>query len=308
MSFLDRYFFNPTIWQKLIIFCLLPFSFLYMLIAVLNTFKFKKYRFNIPIISVGNISVGGNGKTPFCNALSNFLYDKFHDDIFIILRGYKRKSSGLVVVKYQNKILCDVLESGDEAMEHALFSKANVIVSENRINGIKKAIELGAKCVILDDGFNKFNIEKFDILLNFKIPYKYKFCLPSGAYRLPLNFIKRANLNLFEGKDYFRKSYVTNIKDDMILISAIAKPFRLLEFKKIVKECYFYNDHADFNESKIQKLLEKHNAKYILTTKKDYVKLNKYNFNLILIEEELLLNDEIKNNIYGYIKEFDVFN
>lgn len=308
MNFLDRYFFNPSWWQKIIIFTLLPFSFLYSLIASINTFKLKKYTFKIPIISVGNISVGGNGKTPFCKALSDYLYPIYKDDIFIILRGYKRKSKGLIVVKHQNKILCKESISGDEAMEHALFSQANVIVSEDRIKGIKKAISLGAKCIILDDGFNKFNIKKYDILLNSKIPYKYNFCLPSGAFRLPTCFSKKANLNLFEGKDYFRKSFVKDIKDEMILISGIAKPFRLLEFSNLVKAYYFYNDHADFCKNSIQELLNKHQAKYILTTKKDYVKLKEYDFNLVLIEEVLSLSESVKTAINDYLKEFDVSN
>lgn len=308
MSFLDRYFFKPSIWQKLIIFLLLPFSSLYALISIISFKKQKKYNFNIPIISIGNISVGGNGKTPFCKALNDILYPKYQDNIFIILRGYKRKSKGLVLVKFRNQILCDLASSGDEAMEHAIFTKANVIVSEDRVKGIQKALELGAKCVILDDAFSKQNINKFDILLNSKIKYKYNFCLPSGAYRLPKSYEKLANFNAYEDIHFARKSYIKEIKEDMILISAIAKPFRLLVYKDLVKAHYFYNDHAEFNKDEIVNLLKKHNAKHILLSKKDYVKMKDFGLSLVIIDEELIIYDELKNAINDYLKEFDVFN
>ena len=305
MSFLDRYFFNPNLWQKILIFTLLPFSYIYSFIASKNFKSTKKNDFKIPIISVGNISVGGNGKTPFCKALSDMLYPIYKDDIFIILRGYKRKSKGLLVVKLRNQILSDYLNAGDEALEHALFTKANVIVSEDRIKGIQKAISLGAKCIILDDAFSKTNIKKFDILLNSNIKYKYNFTLPSGAYRLPKSYEKFADFNAYQDLHFKRTSFIKDIKQDMILISAIAKPFRLLQYKDLVKAYYFYNDHSSFNKEELINLMQKHNAKYILLTKKDYVKIKDFNLETILIDEELIIFNELKTAIFNYLKEFN---
>ena len=71
MSWLDRYFFEPNLAQKILAFALLPFSLLYALVAVLNTKFRRKLEFNAPIISVGNLTLGGNGKTPICKAIAH---------------------------------------------------------------------------------------------------------------------------------------------------------------------------------------------------------------------------------------------
>ena len=76
-------------------------------------------------------------------------------------------------------------------MEYALFLRgANVIVSEDRAAGILRAQTLGFELVILDDGFSKFNISKFDILLRPQSASKLPFCLPFAAYRYPPFFYK----------------------------------------------------------------------------------------------------------------------
>ncbi|MBZ7986733.1 tetraacyldisaccharide 4'-kinase [Campylobacter canadensis] len=305
MSFLDRYFFKPSFFQKILIFMLLPFSFLYMILSILNSSLKKRISFDIAIISVGNLSVGGSGKTPFTKALSDFLYPIYKDDIFIILRGYKRKSKGVLLVKYKKEILASYLQSSDEALEHAYFTKANVIVANKREDAIKKAISLGAKCVILDDAFSKFHIKKFDILLNAKERAKYNFTLPSGQYRLPLYFQKRANLNLYENKDYFRTSFVKEDDfSDYVFISAIAKPFRLEKYAKKAKAYYYFSDHYYFSKSKLEDLLAKHKAKGFVLCKKDYVKIKEFNFNTILIDEKLELSLNVKKEILKYIKSF----
>ncbi len=132
MTWLDRYFFKPSFFQKCLAFLLLPLSLIYVLFAILNTFFKKKVDFKKPVISVGNLSLGGNGKTPFCKALA-----REFEGSFIVLRGYKRKSKGLLVVKKHTKILCNVKQSGDEAMEYAYEEHIKgVIVSENRELGI----------------------------------------------------------------------------------------------------------------------------------------------------------------------------
>ena len=78
-------------------------------------------------------------------------------------------------------------------MEYALFLRgANVIVSEDRAAGILRAQTLGFELVILDDGFSKFNISKFDILLRPQSAPKLPFCLPFAAYRYPPFFYKFA--------------------------------------------------------------------------------------------------------------------
>jgi tetraacyldisaccharide 4'-kinase len=116
-NFIENYLFYPkNILQKLLSFFLLPFTLLYCIIVY---FKFpKKYKDKqIPIISIGNIIVGGSGKTPFTIALANKL-----ENVAVVLRGYGRKSKGCIVVSKNGEILENVKVSGDEAQEIAIFN------------------------------------------------------------------------------------------------------------------------------------------------------------------------------------------
>ena len=155
----EKYFYNPNYIQKLLSFLLLPLSWIYCL-GMYIRFKSKTpIDFDIDIISVGNLSVGGSGKTPLVTALATK-----YTDAAVVLRGYGRKSKGLYVVKDRDSILCDVDISGDEAMIYAQkLQNAIVIVSEDRPNGILKAKEMGAKIVFLDDAYSKHDIKKLDM-------------------------------------------------------------------------------------------------------------------------------------------------
>jgi len=127
-----------------------------MLIILTKRAMAKQIEFGIPIISVGNIIVGGSGKTPVTINLASK-----YEDVCIILRGYGRASKGLQVVSLRGKILVDVKTSGDEAMLLAnSLPKATVIVSENRVTAILKAKELACKIIFLDDGFYKISYFK----------------------------------------------------------------------------------------------------------------------------------------------------
>ena len=153
---IEDYLFFPNTFQKIISFLLLPFTFIYMLIILTKRAMSKEIEFGIPIISVGNIIVGGSGKTPVTIKLASK-----YENACIILRGYGRASKGLYVVSLNGKILEDVKTSGDEAMLLAnSLPKATIIVSENRIKAILKAKELGCKIIFLDDGFSKSFIQK----------------------------------------------------------------------------------------------------------------------------------------------------
>jgi tetraacyldisaccharide 4'-kinase len=280
-------YYSPKIYHYPFIAFLLPFSLIYL---VISYFKFPKNYIDlgISIISVGNIIVGGSGKTPLAIAIANHLKNK---KVVVVLRGYKRLSKGMVVVKDFKEILVPVEVSGDEAMEIALFSNAAVIVSENRKEGIEKAKELGAEVVILDDGFDK-PFKKLNIVIDKKL--KNPFVLPAGGYRYPRFMLKFADLILKEGVDFKRK--IKKVSGD-VLISAISNPKRLLKFVN-VNEYKFFPDHYYFKKRD----LEKYSDKTIVTTKKDYVKLKKFGFNLKVIEMELKLKKEILDKIDEYVK------
>ncbi|NPA50208.1 MAG: tetraacyldisaccharide 4'-kinase, partial [Epsilonproteobacteria bacterium] len=128
--FIEKHFFSPSFASYLALLPLLPLSILYALIMFIRRKIAKQEEFPIPIISIGNLIVGGSGKTPFAIELAKKISPNYK--IAYILRGYKRKSKGLIVVR-DKEIKSTPKESGDEAYMAACELKdAIVIVSEDR--------------------------------------------------------------------------------------------------------------------------------------------------------------------------------
>lgn len=349
---IERNLYDPSpAWLALGV-ILAPLSLLYTLIVCLKRLFAKPQKFKIPIISVGNLTLGGSGKTPLVRALFKEFNGEFKT--CIILRGYGRKSRGLLEVALGGRVLCDVEQSGDEAMEYALFLRgANVIVSEDRAAGILRAQTLGFELVILDDGFSKFNISKFDILLRPQSAPKLPFCLPFAAYRYPPFFYKFADfipspsdisqelkiisaadlqgtlngtdeilnpadeisdlnlnraadeiLNLNPAKDKISNSKEAGLeRSRTILISAIAKPWRLQAFLPLAKAHAFFPDHYDFKKEQILELLRREDAEHILCTAKDYVKLRDLSAEISVILLNLKLSENFIRKIQNYINQ-----
>lgn len=298
----ERYLFYPSsFFEYLLAFALLPLSFLYCVVVISKRIFAKAKKPPIPVISIGNLTVGGNGKTPFLIALAQEF-----EDIAIVLRGYKRESKGTILISQSGTILCDIKTSGDEAMLYAkMLPEACVIVSEDRLKGINLASQIGAKIVFLDDGFSKASIEKFDILLQAKPSPKLPFCLPSGAYREPPFFKKYANLVLEEEKDFFREVAIENPTPHMLLVTAISKPQRLEAYlpKNIVGKQYF-PDHYSFQKEELQELMQRHSASSILTTTKDAVKMENFGLNLSLLSLHVKINQNVKDEINTFLSNF----
>ena len=284
-NFFEEMLFEPKWYHYSFIFLLLPFSFIYYLIVLI---KFPRIYedLGIPVISIGNIIIGGSGKTPLTKAIINYYKNK---KTAVVMRGYKRKSKGLIVVKDFKKILVDVDISGDEAMEIAMFTNAAVIVSEDRKKGIIKAKELGANFVILDDGFDK-PLKKLNIVIDKKI--KNPFVLPAGGYRYPRSFLKFADIVLEKIEREVK------IPNGDILISGISNPKRLLEFWN--KEYKFFPDHYEYNWDDLKEFKDK----VIVTTAKDYVKLKKFPLNLKIMELNVKIPNYLIKKIDDYLIKF----
>ena len=299
-NFLSKYFYEPDFLCRLLSLILSPLAIIYSFIIKFKFFfRKKEIDFKIPIISVGNLVVGGSGKSPLTKAIYEFFKSK-GKRAFIVLRGYKRKSKGCIVVCENSQILVSTSVSGDEAMDYAL-NGANVIVSEDRKEGILKAIEHGADVVILDDGFRHFEIKKFDILLRpFKEP-KSDFCLPSGAYRMPKSFYKLADF-IPENSDIERKTKILNPTEKMVLVSGIANPSRLSEFYANCVAYYHFGDHYDFSSDELQKILAKHGATSLLVTSKDYAKIKDFGLPLSIIKLEIILSQNFKKMLETCVK------
>ncbi len=244
--------------------------------------------FHIPIISIGNLIVGGSGKTPLTLALA-----KGREGLFIILRGYKRDSHGLIMISDKGKILSDVKSAGDEAMLYATsLQNASVIVSEDRVKAIKKAKELGAKIIFLDDGFSKSHIKKLDILLKPTLPHINSFCLPSGPYREPKS-LYHDNIVLEEERDFVRVVAIKNKTKKMVLVTAISKPERLDRFLPKGIEKVTFPDHYDFSKKALEAIMTKHKATSILTTTKDAVKMQNFDLPLSILTLDIKINKDI---------------
>ncbi|AXH15193.1 tetraacyldisaccharide 4'-kinase [Malaciobacter mytili] len=307
----EDYLFYPNTFQKIISFLLLPLTLIYMIIILVKRAISKPKDFGIPVISIGNLIAGGSGKTPLTIALV-----KNKENCAVILRGYGRDSKGLYLVSQKGKILVDVKISGDEAMLLATsLPNATIIVSEDRVEGIKKAKELGCKIVFLDDGFSKYHIKKFDILIRPKDEPTNIFCLPSGGYREPKMFYSLADLQLKEGEGFKRfVSYSLNQKNvnvlphKLLLLTAISKPKRLLEYLPSGVKMVAFEDHHSFTKDEIKNIEKEYNEYSIITTQKDFVKLEKFNIkNLYLMNLELQID---YNNInfaamQEYIKSYE---
>jgi tetraacyldisaccharide 4'-kinase len=300
----ESYLFHPNRFQKFISFLLYPLSLLYCSYVVLKRKLVHPVNYGIPVISVGNLIVGGSGKTPFTIALAKELREMA--DIAIVLRGYGRKSRGLIVVSQNGVIMSDVDKSGDEAMLLAKsLPHASVIVSEDRVKGIHKAKELGATAVILDDGFSKTGIEKFDILLKPSIVFQNELCLPSGPFREPSSLYRKADLTAVENVDFTRKVEILNRGERMVLVTAISKPERLEKFVPPFIERVFFPDHYQFQERELAKILREYNADTILTTQKDAVKMEQFRIDLSILALEIELSPRIVESVKKYIVNFD---
>lgn len=292
----EKYLFSPGLLERLLSLILFPLSLLYCFIV---WFKYKSARakdFGLPIISIGNLIVGGSGKTPLTVALASS-YDK----VAVVLRGYGRESEGMHIVSNGKEILCDVKTSGDEAMLYAtLLTKAIVIVAENRTDGIEKAKEMGAEIVFLDDAYSKHFIKKLDLLI--VSVQKNNFCLPSGPFRERLWKGKEA-LVIEEGKDFVRKVEISNPSSKMTLVTAISKPYRLDSYlnENVIEKVYF-PDHYPFKEDELKDILKSTQVQTLLVTRKDAVKMQGFDLPLSFLELELDVTKAVHQSVQEYVR------
>ena len=182
----------------------------------LSGIKLRKFLYNLGIlkreklpscvVSVGNITLGGTGKTPFVIALANMLADKGFR-VAVLSRGYKRKKkSALLVSDSHNVLASDPALCGDEPLLIAFKTKASVAVGKDRIEAFKKLAYLKPHVVLLDDGFQHFKIKRdLDIcLVDGTRCFGNGLLFPAGPLREPVSAIKRANILVITKKKNFK--------------------------------------------------------------------------------------------------------
>ena len=304
---------KPKFWQNKLNFfsiILLPFTLLYMvLIKIRKSFSIQK-KFKIPLICVGNIYIGGTGKTPLAIKIKNEL------------ENFKKT---VVVRKYYK----------NHKDEHRLIKEKtnSLILNSSRSAAIKEAEENNYDAVILDDGFQDYSIKKDLNILCFNSNQLIGngLLFPSGPLREGMSSIRDAKIIIINGKTnkefekkIFEISNNTNIfyskylplntsqfKGKKILaIAGIGNPDNFFETLKEnhldIQKTISFPDHYEFKKEELEKIIEeaRQNNWEIVTTEKDYYRINILGFkNIKYLEIELKILDKEKliSQILRYI-------
>lgn len=301
--------------MKLLRKILFPFAIIYGAITLLRNFLydtgvFKSYSFDLPIIVVGNLSVGGTGKTPQIEYLIRLLSEKYK--IATLSRGYKRKSEGFILADAN----VNAAIIGDEPFQfYSKFPNIQVAVDANRKNGIEQLLSQTSKpeVILLDDAFQHRKVKAgfYILLTSYNELYSHDFLLPTGNLRENSSGAKRANviivtkcpsdlsndeqvkirkkLAILDTQELFfttiaydefvfsenEKRKVSEIQNvDKLLLAGIAKPQSFFaHFHNNNNECLTFTDHHHFTEKDILEIKNKANNKIIITTEKDYARL-----------------------------------
>ncbi|WP_068598239.1 tetraacyldisaccharide 4'-kinase [Vaginella massiliensis] len=263
-------------WRKF----LLPLSGLYWIGTSFRNMLFnagilKETSFDIPIINVGNLSVGGTGKSPHVMYLIELLKNKYK--IATLSRGYGRKTKGFVFANYQTK----VYDIGDEPMQFFRRFKNKIIVTvcEDRVTGANKLIrDFYPDAIVLDDAFQHRNIKPgLNILLTeYHQPYSQDYVLPAGNLREGSAGAKRADVVIVtKCPENLNEKEVRALQHDLKL-----KPNQELFFSKIVYDHRIYGLHGEIPMS------EWMNYNVVLITgiakADDFVAFCKTNFRAVL--------------------------
>ena len=181
--------------MKLLRLLLLPFSLIYAAVIILrnaayDTGLFTSRKFNIPVISIGNLAVGGAGKSPMAEYLIQLLKD--HYKVATLSRGYGRNTSGYIELSE----ISTAKEAGDEPVQFKRkFPFVTVAVCEKRVTGIER-LEQFNDVVILDDAYQHRSVKPgLNLLLfDYNSIFNTQFLLPAGNLREPLSGRKRAHV------------------------------------------------------------------------------------------------------------------
>ena len=302
--------FKPSFWDEKQVsvysIILFPISLILQILISIKKKIIKTKNFPIPIICVGNIYLGGTGKTPLCIELHKILKKLGKKPVFV------RK-------KYKHYI--------DEKKLLEQFD--NVYENNNRADAIHDAVKNEFETVIMDDGFQDFSIKKdFSIVCFNHIQwFGNGLTIPSGPLRESLNALNRADCVMINGKKnvaiekkileknkeikiFYTKYIIENINNfknkKTICFAGIGNPenfFDLLILNGVnIHEKIKFPDHYNFTKKDLDSLIKKsrENSAILLTTEKDYLRIDnefRKNINFIKIKLEIENEDNLIENI-----------
>jgi len=180
---------------------LFPFSIVYGLVVWLRNLFFEigvlhSVDVGVPVISIGNNTAGGTGKTPLVVDVVRILMESGKKPA-VISRGYGRVTHGTIVVCNGSDLLATAASAGDEPIQIArMTGHAIVIVDEDRVRGARKAIkDFGADVIVLDDGFQHRYLQRTKdiVLIDAQQPPFETMMIPAGYRRESMGSLKRAD-------------------------------------------------------------------------------------------------------------------
>ena len=182
----------------------------------------KKKEAKVPVISVGNITTGGTGKTPFTAFLAEELKADYR--IAIISRGYGacQNVEEPFLIKDKEELYAGAAQAGDELFMLARRNNELIFIrSANRYQGTKLAVEQGADLILLDDGFQHYQLKRQAdiVLIDAEKPFSNNKVLPAGLLREPFAALKRADLFLLNRSENVDFSRVKELKDSLNTLS-----------------------------------------------------------------------------------------
>ena len=320
---------------------LMPFSWLYGLVVSIRNLMFdvgmlKSRTFPLPVICVGNITVGGTGKTPHTEYLIRLL-SKDHQ-VAVLSRGYKRKSEGYVLATKDTPMA----EIGDEPYQmKQKYPQIHMAVDKDRCHGIEQLMQKTVKpqsdVVILDDAYQHRYVKAgLNILLmDYHRLIHLDKLLPAGRLREPMSGSQRADIviitkcprdiklmdrigiersiNLENWQKIFFTTYkypdqMEGLGENPLLVTGIASPQQMVyDLQKIVPtfELMSFPDHHNFTEQDIGAIRTRAAGRTILTTEKDATRLHGLdNMKVIPIEVDFIEGKEKFDKIIkNYVNE-----
>lgn len=253
----------------------------------------RPYRSKAVVICVGNLTVGGSGKTPVTIAIARMLQAQ-NRKVFILTRGYGGRLSGPIVVDPELHCADDV---GDEALLAA--RAAPVIVSRNRAAGAQLAESQGAHAIVMDDGFQNFSLAKNLSLLviDSRRGFANGRLLPAGPLREPVQQgVARADAVILMGDDdlllpgfagpIIRARVEAVAREQLfgskfIAFAGIGHPERFFDLVSglgaTIIEAHSFPDHHRYTRKDIEHLRSRSRAAgaALITTEKDFVRISR---------------------------------
>ena len=304
---------KPKFWDKsnlsFLSLILLPLTILTFLINILKKFTIKK-KFNIKTICVGNIYLGGTGKTPLVIKINEILRNEFR--LFVIKKDYS--------------------DQIDE--QELLKNKTNLIISKSRTKALTKLNKIKNSVAILDDGLQEksINYTLSIVCFNSSTGIGNAKLLPAGPLRENLSELKNYDavfingkknpklikkikiynekIRIFSGQYVLKNKKSLNLKFKYLAFAGIGNPenfFSLLKQNNIkIGKTMIFPDHYNYNSydiNNIIKLAKKSNLK-IITSEKDYAKIKKFkksNINKTVIDLEITEPKNFKNYLINHL-------